>query len=685
MKNSCKTEDDSSPNNKKKAPQNAVPNFPLAGMSTHIWTDAEQRELLQAVLQEQLFESQVYGNISSQGWTHVTERMKNKFGRDFHPGGLRNQLHHLRETYLDIKFLQHRFGFRWDEKSCMINAAPTTWLQLMKENPFKSYSELRNRPGPIGWYPLTQRLFGAGSLSNRNPFPYLPFNENKREDIPNNPAHSAIHSGFANPPMPLVSKRKNETNLSDDRNARTHVDPIFSSASRAVKQPRLSDQKPTTKEKGASTFQTVPANASEKIIQPTPIIKGENSQAACVKNEPSPSNLIDKDFRAAPNSPTSRKDQKPLERFGFARKEAPLTSGSDNFTKSLPSQQNNKTIPSADHSNLAYKATLFSASEVKKQPRLSNGDMTSQTVQGNAPKETVQPPPAIKSESSRPDPPIKDETSTKPCVTERKSESPSSNPDDKDADMVLSFSASRAQHKPDGSSRCAKKESSGSENLMKPLASHKKDEKIPTADRGKPASKAPLALACEASKQPRLANHGLDKNNGHGASQTVPADAPKKTVQPAPVIKNEDDQPDPPVKDKTSTKPCVAERQSEPPASNRVANDAGKVPSSSTAGPPHQPAGSPGHAEREERPALNNAPEREIPRQEEDNPRSPNPTIRAITTMAPMFVNQVSPLEYVQFVQVVENRTNAEIFLSLVSTTNPIICKTWLQQKSRTL
>jgi hypothetical protein len=60
----------------------------------------------------------------------------------------------------------------------------------------------------------------------------------------------------------------------------------------------------------------------------------------------------------------------------------------------------------------------------------------------------------------------------------------------------------------------------------------------------------------------------------------------------------------------------------------------------------------------------------------------PDPISEAISAIARMFLNSVSPLQYVKFIQVVENEPNAKVFLSLVSTTNPAICETWLAQKS---
>ncbi|KAI7960566.1 hypothetical protein MJO29_005634 [Puccinia striiformis f. sp. tritici] len=62
---------------------------------------------------------------------------------------------------------------------------------------------------------------------------------------------------------------------------------------------------------------------------------------------------------------------------------------------------------------------------------------------------------------------------------------------------------------------------------------------------------------------------------------------------------------------------------------------------------------------------------------------SPNPIHEAITLMAPMFLNELTALEYVKFIQVLESESNARVFLSLASSTNATICKTWLTEKLR--
>jgi hypothetical protein len=100
---------------------------------THIWTDEQQKALLEAILDQQQLEFQtVNGNLSSQGWTIVTEKMETKFGREFHFKWLKNQLNRIHKTYLDIKFLKNRFGFRWDEKNWILSADPNSWDNLIQ-------------------------------------------------------------------------------------------------------------------------------------------------------------------------------------------------------------------------------------------------------------------------------------------------------------------------------------------------------------------------------------------------------------------------------------------------------------------------------------------------------------------------------------------------------------------------
>ncbi|OAV98860.1 hypothetical protein PTTG_05293 [Puccinia triticina 1-1 BBBD Race 1] len=416
---SCQTEFDASSNDKRKLLESADENFVSTGTPIHILADDQQKALLETVLYQQRLELQaVNGNISSQGWTNVTDQMKRKFGQDFQPRGLRNHLCRIHETYLDLKFLQNRFGFIWDEKNCIITAAPKAWDQLIKENPEKKYHWLRNPRSMIGWYCLAQQVFNGVPVRNRGTLVFFNNNVNKREDSQNDAANSTIASGSADPTIPLISKRKNEAIASDNHSDLSHVDPLSSSASRVIKQPRLSNLTPTAKENGDRSSETVPANASENTTQPTPVIQSEDSLR------------------------------------------------------------------------------------------------------------------------------------------------------------------------------------------------------------------------------------------------------------------------DPPIEAATSMMLCATERNNEPTSSSFVDNDVCMAPSSSTPRAQHNPVEHSERAEREEKAVVNDVAESETKLNDEDHQKSTNPTIQAISLMAPMLVDQVSPLEFVKFVQVVENHTNAQIFLSLVSSTNPIICKIWLQQKS---
>ncbi|OAV98859.1 hypothetical protein PTTG_05292 [Puccinia triticina 1-1 BBBD Race 1] len=600
---SCKTEFDEIPDDMDEISDNATEDSLSSWAPTFIWTDEQQNALLEAVLQQQLSESRLNGNISSQGWTSVADRMREEFGCDFQLGSLKQELEQIRETYLNIKFLQNRFEFAWDEKKCIIHGAPSAWYQLIMENPTRQYSELQNRPGPIWWYPHAQRLFSTGPQSDRRQNVFFDDDKVKMENMPNNLAHSPIASSSANPTRPVTSKRKNGTIPSYDHEALAHADPTCASTSRAVKHRRLSDHNRTVKKDWYSASQTVPANAFEKRLQLSPVIKTEDSRPDppmnaedSTKNEPTLFNRVANVVRMALTSSSSRAEHNPVASSGCAEEKAPFTSGSESFTTLFGAQKNNKRIQSTDRGNFPHMASLPSGSEAKKQPRLSNHDLfkknddsTSLTTPAKAPKKIIQPTPITKSDDIRRDPPMKAEDSGKPSVTERKSEPPSSN---------------------------------------------------------------------------------------------LPANTSKQTFHRPPLVNNE---PDSPLKAEESTKPGVTERKSKPTSSNRVDKEAGMLPSSSTATAQHPPAESSRRGERAQRPVTNNAPGRETVRQEEDHRRSSNPTIRAIAVMAPMFFNRVSPLEYVQFVQVVENHTNAEIFLALASTTDPITCRTWLQQKLRNL
>ncbi|KAI7946152.1 hypothetical protein MJO29_012540 [Puccinia striiformis f. sp. tritici] len=51
---------------------------------------------------------------------------------------------------------------------------------------------------------------------------------------------------------------------------------------------------------------------------------------------------------------------------------------------------------------------------------------------------------------------------------------------------------------------------------------------------------------------------------------------------------------------------------------------------------------------------------------------------QAIQLMASMFLGKVTTETYIKFIKVVESEVNAEVFLSLASSTNPTVCEGWL-------
>jgi hypothetical protein len=58
---------------------------------------------------------------------------------------------------------------------------------------------------------------------------------------------------------------------------------------------------------------------------------------------------------------------------------------------------------------------------------------------------------------------------------------------------------------------------------------------------------------------------------------------------------------------------------------------------------------------------------------------------KALQLLSSMFLQEISTAKYVKFIKVVESESNAEVFLSLSSTTNPSVCRAWLQETSNKL
>ncbi|KAA1118321.1 hypothetical protein PGTUg99_003310 [Puccinia graminis f. sp. tritici] len=241
---------------------------------THIWTDEQQKALLEAILDQQQLEFQsVNGNLSSQGWTVVTGKMKTKFATEFHFKWLKNQLDRIHKTYLDIKFLKNRFGFQWDEKNWILSADPNTWDHLIKENPKKKYPQLRNRRDPISWYGVAQQVFnGAPTTSaQKSHFSFLNNNKHKRESssqaalgAPLIPSPSASDSTKA----PLVHKRNNETISADDEH---HIPS-------KKKQPRLAHRDPANINSSSMSKLVLDSAPKSPPLQPTPAINHGKSR-----------------------------------------------------------------------------------------------------------------------------------------------------------------------------------------------------------------------------------------------------------------------------------------------------------------------------------------------------------------------------------------------------------------------
>jgi hypothetical protein len=58
---------------------------------------------------------------------------------------------------------------------------------------------------------------------------------------------------------------------------------------------------------------------------------------------------------------------------------------------------------------------------------------------------------------------------------------------------------------------------------------------------------------------------------------------------------------------------------------------------------------------------------------------------KALQLLSSMFLQEILTTKYVKFIKVVESESNAEVFLSLSSTTNPSVCRAWLQETSNKL
>jgi hypothetical protein len=213
----------------------------------------------------------------------------------------------------------------------------------------------------------------------------------------------------------------------------------------------------------------------------------------------------------------------------------------------------------------------------------------------------------------------------------------------------------------------------------------------------------PPSSTSRAHKHPRLSNHDPGKINSYGMSKLVLDSAPTITPsQRTPAINNEKSPLlNPPVKASPASMitSCVSERKNEMGSlDGRVDDDQHMAASSSSS--PSQTRPQPENASQATAEARRIDPEPQPtsqtiaavvqtdpgPAKKDQELKQPpatlNPSVEAITLLAPMFIDFLDPLQYVQFVHVLENQANAAVFLALAATTNPIICKTWLLHKS---
>ncbi|KAH9469200.1 hypothetical protein Pst134EA_009729 [Puccinia striiformis f. sp. tritici] len=208
-------------------------------------------------------------------------------------------------------------------------------------------------------------------------------------------------------------------------------------------------------------------------------------------------------------------------------------------------------------------------------------------------------------------------------------------------------------------------------STMQPLANKRNNETLSLDDDGN----APSSPESRATKQPRLSSRGLTNEQIDIISNAFADSDSANTVQPTLVTQSESEPLNPPIDPGASAKLCVLEKMNGTRAPHHEDQGGCGVSSSSVPRPQNQ----------------SQRPETNLPKENveislstisQKNVNLQNPTIGAITMMASLFVDQVSTLEFVRFIQVVENEMNATIFLSLISTTNTSICKTWLLQKA---
>ncbi|KNZ61325.1 uncharacterized protein VP01_1419g2, partial [Puccinia sorghi] len=58
--------------------------------------------------------------------------------------------------------------------------------------------------------------------------------------------------------------------------------------------------------------------------------------------------------------------------------------------------------------------------------------------------------------------------------------------------------------------------------------------------------------------------------------------------------------------------------------------------------------------------------------------------LQELQTLSAMFLNQIPTSDCVCFIKVVEIEANTEVLVSLSATTNPMVCKSWLEESAQT-
>ncbi|KAH9458536.1 hypothetical protein Pst134EB_010837 [Puccinia striiformis f. sp. tritici] len=357
----------------------------------------------------------------------------------------------------------------------------------------------------------------------------------------------------------------------------------------------------------------------------------------------------------------------------------------------IVSKGNNESVLASDNTNAPHMASSASKSRVARQLRLSIHDPVTDRPDGitntsndSAPEITIQPSLATQSKNDPPNLLVDVVASLKLCAPNKPNENISPDPFPNNNEIQKPVIQENITRSPINATPT---------NSIQPLVSKRNNEMMTSSDAdGNTSHTASSSSESRATKQPRLSNSDLANHKADGISKANPDSASENTSDLALVSQRENDPPNS-VKDAVVlVKTSVPEKTSETIPSECDHQDVCMNSSSAAPQPQNQSHHSEPNLEKENTASsaqddvASMVPEKSstaAASTSQINKTPHDPTLEAITLMAPMFVDQVSTVEYVGFVQVVENEINARIFLSLASTTNPTICKTWLLRKSR--